>query len=189
MPVKANLQDVPEKLAWARRNPRQAEAIAQNGKRFATPPAQARRRVLLVAAPPRLRSAPDVPAAHGGLQAQRAGHAPFAIPRQPAAEIEIRALDDKPRELASRACDLVRCATPRPARAMAPKRPHRCRQRLLLVLPRKPRRSSQAHANGGVPHHASLVALWRDERLTDFAVSRGRRVQGPPGGAASCSGY
>ena len=36
MPVKANLQDVPEKLAWARRNPRQAEAIAQNGKRFAT---------------------------------------------------------------------------------------------------------------------------------------------------------
>ena len=36
VPVKANLQDVPEKLAWARRNPRQAEAIAQNGKRFAT---------------------------------------------------------------------------------------------------------------------------------------------------------
>ena len=36
MPVKANLQDVPQKLAWARRNPRQAEAIAQNGKRFAT---------------------------------------------------------------------------------------------------------------------------------------------------------
>ena len=25
--------------------------------------------------------------------------------------------------------------------------------------------------SGGVPHHASLVALWRDERLTDFAVS------------------
>ena len=25
--------------------------------------------------------------------------------------------------------------------------------------------------HGGVPHHASLVALWRDERLTDFAVS------------------
>jgi hypothetical protein len=36
VPVKASLQDVPEKLAWARRNPRQAEAIAQNGKRFAT---------------------------------------------------------------------------------------------------------------------------------------------------------
>lgn len=36
VPVKANLQDVPERLAWARRNPRQAEAIAQNGKRFAT---------------------------------------------------------------------------------------------------------------------------------------------------------
>ena len=36
MPVKANLQDVLEKLAWARRNPRQAEAIAQEGKRFAT---------------------------------------------------------------------------------------------------------------------------------------------------------
>ena len=25
--------------------------------------------------------------------------------------------------------------------------------------------------HGGVPHHASLVALWHDERLTDFAVS------------------
>ena len=25
--------------------------------------------------------------------------------------------------------------------------------------------------SGGVPHHASLVALWRDDRLTDFAVS------------------
>ena len=25
--------------------------------------------------------------------------------------------------------------------------------------------------SSGVPHHASLVALWRDERLTDFAVS------------------
>ena len=24
--------------------------------------------------------------------------------------------------------------------------------------------------SGGVPHHPSLVALWRDERLTDFAV-------------------
>ena len=24
---------------------------------------------------------------------------------------------------------------------------------------------------GGVPHHASLVALWRDDRLTDFALS------------------
>ena len=24
--------------------------------------------------------------------------------------------------------------------------------------------------SGGVPHHASLVALWRDERLTDFAI-------------------
>ena len=25
--------------------------------------------------------------------------------------------------------------------------------------------------HGGVPHHPSLVGLWRDERLTDFAVS------------------
>ena len=24
--------------------------------------------------------------------------------------------------------------------------------------------------SGGVPHHPSLVALWRDERLTDFAI-------------------
>ena len=25
--------------------------------------------------------------------------------------------------------------------------------------------------HGGVPHHPSLAGLWRDERLTDFAVS------------------
>ena len=24
--------------------------------------------------------------------------------------------------------------------------------------------------SGGVPHHPSLAGLWRDERLTDFAV-------------------
>ena len=24
---------------------------------------------------------------------------------------------------------------------------------------------------GGVPHHPSLAGLWRDERLTDFALS------------------
>ena len=35
MPVRANLQDVPERLAWARANPRRAEAIASNGQRFA----------------------------------------------------------------------------------------------------------------------------------------------------------
>ena len=33
--------------------------------------------------------------------------------------------------------------------------------------------------HGGVPHHPSLAGLWRDERLTDFAVSaRGRRARG-----------
>ena len=25
--------------------------------------------------------------------------------------------------------------------------------------------------DGGVPHHPALAGLWRDERLTDFAVS------------------
>ena len=25
--------------------------------------------------------------------------------------------------------------------------------------------------HGGVPHHPALAGLWRDERLTDFAVS------------------
>ena len=35
VPVQANLQDVPARLAWARANPRRAEAIAANGQRFA----------------------------------------------------------------------------------------------------------------------------------------------------------
>ena len=35
IPVAANLHDVPEKLAWAKANPRAAEAIATTGQRFA----------------------------------------------------------------------------------------------------------------------------------------------------------
>ena len=43
---------------------------------------------------------------------------------------------------------------------------------------------------GGVPHHASLVALWRDERLTDFAVSaEGVEFKAHRVALASCSGY
>ena len=30
---------------------------------------------------------------------------------------------------------------------------------------------AQLTLHGGVPHHPSLAGLWRDERLTDFAVS------------------
>eukprot|EP00964_Phaeocystis_antarctica_P138289 scaffold102963_cov71-Phaeocystis_antarctica.AAC.4 len=43
---------------------------------------------------------------------------------------------------------------------------------------------------GGVPHHASLVALWRDDRLTDFAVSaEGAEFKAHRVALASCSGY
>jgi hypothetical protein len=36
VPVATNLADVPEKLEWAKINPRKAEAIAMAAKRFAT---------------------------------------------------------------------------------------------------------------------------------------------------------
>eukprot|EP00964_Phaeocystis_antarctica_P118014 scaffold81837_cov67-Phaeocystis_antarctica.AAC.5 len=43
---------------------------------------------------------------------------------------------------------------------------------------------------GGVPHHASLVALWRGDRLTDFAVSaEGVEFKAHRVALASCSGY
>ena len=44
--------------------------------------------------------------------------------------------------------------------------------------------------NGGVPHHPSLVALWRDDRLTDFAVcAEGVEFKAHRVALASCSGY
>ena len=44
--------------------------------------------------------------------------------------------------------------------------------------------------SGGVPHHPSLVALWRDERLTDFAISaEGVEFKAHRAALASCSGY
>ena len=58
-------------------------------------------------------------------------------------------------------------------RAMAPKR-----ARTAAASASSSSSSSQAPGAaprltlcGGVPHHASLVALWHDDRLTDFAVS------------------
>ena len=43
---------------------------------------------------------------------------------------------------------------------------------------------------GGVPHKASLVALWRDERLTDFAIcAEGVEFKAHRAALASCSGY
>ena len=36
--------------------------------------------------------------------------------------------------------------------------------------------------SGGVPHHPSLVALWRDERLSDFAIcAEGVEFKAHPG--------
>jgi len=44
--------------------------------------------------------------------------------------------------------------------------------------------------HGGVPHHPSLAGLWRDERLTDFAVSaEGVEFKAHRVALASCSGY
>ena len=43
---------------------------------------------------------------------------------------------------------------------------------------------------GGVPHHPSLVALWRDDQLTDFAVcTEGVEFKVHRVALASCSGY
>ena len=35
LPVETSLRDVPEKLSWAKKHPRKARAIAEEGKRFA----------------------------------------------------------------------------------------------------------------------------------------------------------
>ena len=44
--------------------------------------------------------------------------------------------------------------------------------------------------HGGVPHHASLVALWHDNRLTDFAIcAEGVEFKAHRVALASCSGY
>ena len=44
--------------------------------------------------------------------------------------------------------------------------------------------------DGGVPHHPALAGLWRDERLTDFAVSaEGVKFKAHRVALASSSGY
>eukprot|EP00964_Phaeocystis_antarctica_P015146 scaffold8347_cov62-Phaeocystis_antarctica.AAC.9 len=44
--------------------------------------------------------------------------------------------------------------------------------------------------SGGVPHHSSLIALWRDDRLTDFAIcAEGVEFKAHRVALASCSGY
>ena len=60
-----------------------------------------------------------------------------------------------------------------PHRTMAPKR-----ARTAAAAASASSSSSPAGAaapkltlHGGVPHHPALAGLWRDERLTDFAVS------------------
>ena len=41
--------------------------------------------------------------------------------------------------------------------------------------------------SGGVPHHSSLVALWRDDRLTDFAIcAEGVEFKAHRAALASC---
>ena len=54
-------------------------------------------------------------------------------------------------------------------RRSAPAPPRRRRQRLVLLAVR--RSTTKLTLHGGVPHHPSLAGLWRDKRLTDFAVS------------------
>ena len=60
----------------------------------------------------------------------------------------------------------------RAGRDGAEARPHRRRrrrQRLVLLAVR--RSTTKLTLHGGVPHHPALAGLWRDKRLTDFAVS------------------
>ena len=62
---------------------------------------------------------------------------------------------------------------PPQARTMAPKRARTAAARASSSSSssQAPGAAPKLTLSGGVPHHASLVALWRDERLTDFAVS------------------
>ena len=65
--------------------------------------------------------------------------------------------------------------------AMAPKRARTAAARASASSSSSPADAAapKLTLHGGVPHHPSLAGLWRDERLTDFALS----AEGVTGGA------
>merc|ERR1711938_95029 len=58
-----------------------------------------------------------------------------------------------------------------PARAMAPKRARTAAASASSSSSPADGAAPKLTLHGGVPHHPALAGLWRDERLTDFAVS------------------
>ena len=54
---------------------------------------------------------------------------------------------------------------------MAPKRARTAAARASASSSSQSAGATKLTLHGGVPHHPSLAGLWRDERLTDFAVS------------------
>ena len=64
---------------------------------------------------------------------------------------------------------------------MAPKRARTAATRASASSSSQPTASAapKLTLHGGVPHHPALAGLWRDERLTDFALS----AEGVTGGA------
>ena len=54
---------------------------------------------------------------------------------------------------------------------MAPKRARTAASRASASSSSQSATATKLTLHGGVPHHPSLAGLWRDERLTDFALS------------------
>merc|ERR1712147_82834 len=76
---------------------------------------------------------------------------------------------------------------------MAPKRARTAATRASASSSSQPADAADATKltlHGGVPHHPSLAGLWRDERITDFAVSaEGVEFKAHRVALASSSGY
>merc|ERR1711938_368574 len=77
-----------------------------------------------------------------------------------------------------------------PARAMAPKRASASASSSSSSSSSADAAAPKYTLQGGVPHHPALAGLWRDERLTDFAVSaEGVEFKAHRVALASSSGY
>ena len=89
------------------------------------------------------------------------------------------------------ACTLVTWDLVQTSRAMPPKKRARTAAASASSSSSQPASAAatpRLTLHGGVPHHPSLVALWRDDRLTDFAVSaEGVEFKAHRVALASCS--
>ena len=73
---------------------------------------------------------------------------------------------------------------------MAPKRARTAARASASSSSQSATATTKLTLHGGVPHHPSLAGLWRDERLTDFAVSaEGVEFKAHRVALASCSKY